>query len=980
MSVSTSVRGGLTRVAALLAVAAMLAVGSVAHAHQPAAAVEGSQFDPGMIITDDLFYDRNAMTAAEIQTFLDGKIGTCLSDRCLNVAVLPVSSRAASYSVDTGLLVCSAISGGNLRVSELIYRVQAACNISAKVILVTLQKEQGLVTSRAPSDWALRAAMGMGCPDTAPCDDAFAGLANQIISGARQLHVYKIGKFGRQPGTQYVQYHPNASCGGTNVNVRNYATAALYNYTPYQPNAAALANLGGTGDSCSSYGNRNFWKFYNDWFGPTWNVNANAQIDEFYASLSAADQGRLGAESTAARCAASAVACQREYANGIIAWTRAGGAQIVEAPILARYRASGGATGSLGGPTIPMTRIEGPHGDGFGQRFTNNAYIHASDHGVFVVQGAILDRHVATGWVRGDLGWPIADADCGSGVGCIQQFQFGRITVDASRTQADVMSGPLAAAFDAAGGTAKVGHPVTAVTSIESPYGNGSGQRFSRNAYFHVSGSGTFLVQGALLDAHVQEGWVRGSLGWPIDDASCNAAGAMCSQRFQYGMLSSMTTGGVTKLPAAFSAAVHAAGGTSVIGFPTIPVTAIDSPHGAGSGQRYANNAYVHSSARGTYLVQGRMLDAYVAEGWVRGNLGWPTATASCTGGTCTQHFQYGTITVPPSGAHVVTFALPAPMQAVLDAAGGTGVLGNPVTAVTDITGPHGNGQGIRFANNAYIHSSGSGAFLVQGRMLDAYVDAGWVRGPLGWPTAAETCSAGTCTQEFQHGSIVLPAAGHARVVPSISDSSIRNAYTAAGGVSALGEPTTATTPILGPNGDGTGQRFANNAYIHSSASGAFVVQGAMLDAYIAAGWVRGTLGWPTAAAVCSSGTCSQQFQFGTIILPPSGAARIVPAVTDAAIRAAYDAAGGVAVLGDPVIATTQITGPNGDGTGQRFANNAYIHSSASGTFVVQGPMLDAYIAAGWVRGSLGWPTAAASCSATTCTQKFQFGTLSAPR
>jgi hypothetical protein len=33
------------------------------------------------------------------------------------------------------------------------------------------------------------------------------------------------------------------------------------------PNAAALANPYRVGDSCSSYGNRNFWNYYNDWFG-----------------------------------------------------------------------------------------------------------------------------------------------------------------------------------------------------------------------------------------------------------------------------------------------------------------------------------------------------------------------------------------------------------------------------------------------------------------------------------------------------------------------------------------------------------------------------------------------------------------------------------------------------------------------------------------------------------------------------------------
>lgn len=231
------------------------------------AGLTGSEFDPGMIISDQLFYDSYAMSAAQIQAFLNGKIGTCQTDRCLNVAVVPVTGRPASYATETGGLVCSAITGGTMLVSELIFRTQVACGISAKVILVTLQKEQGLVTSRAPSDWALRAAMGMGCPDTAPCSDAFAGLATQIMSGTRQLKVYKVARFARQPGNYFIQYHPNASCGGTNVNIRNYATAALYNYTPYQPNAAALANLGGTGNSCSSYGNRNFWTYYRNWFG-----------------------------------------------------------------------------------------------------------------------------------------------------------------------------------------------------------------------------------------------------------------------------------------------------------------------------------------------------------------------------------------------------------------------------------------------------------------------------------------------------------------------------------------------------------------------------------------------------------------------------------------------------------------------------------------------------------------------------------------
>ncbi len=46
------------------------------------------------------------------------------------------------------------------------------------------------------------------------------------------------------------------------------APAALYTYTPYQPNQGALNNLYGEAP-CGAYGNRNFWRTFTDWFGPT---------------------------------------------------------------------------------------------------------------------------------------------------------------------------------------------------------------------------------------------------------------------------------------------------------------------------------------------------------------------------------------------------------------------------------------------------------------------------------------------------------------------------------------------------------------------------------------------------------------------------------------------------------------------------------------------------------------------------------------
>lgn len=261
--------GNLKTLAAGALSAVLLALTLVAMSPpQVSSALSGADFDPGNIISDAAFYDSNAMTEAEIQSFLDSKIGRCLNSSCLNVGVFSTTSRPREISGATGNLRCNAYNAGTpAKASTIIFKVQQACGISAKVILATLQKEQALVTSTAPAERTLDRAMGYACPDTGTC--TVLGFDTQIYFGALQLNTYKAARFGIQPGVQSIRLNPIASCGSRVVNVQNYATAALYNYTPYTPNEAALANLGGTGDGCSSYGNRNFWLFYNQWFGST---------------------------------------------------------------------------------------------------------------------------------------------------------------------------------------------------------------------------------------------------------------------------------------------------------------------------------------------------------------------------------------------------------------------------------------------------------------------------------------------------------------------------------------------------------------------------------------------------------------------------------------------------------------------------------------------------------------------------------------
>lgn len=221
-------------------------------------------FDPGSIISDYNFFNPSAMTCGEIQDFLEAR-------RCMPRDSSPCLweyRESTTFQPDQGDGHCAPYAAArNEPASRIIARVAEACTISPKVLLVLLQKEQSLLTR--PSESGYLRATGYGCPDTADCDKKYFGFFNQVYRAAWQFRqyseeperAYKIGKVD-------VGFNPDAACGAEPVRIRNQATANLYNYTPYQPNAALLARPGTDGDACSAYGNLNFWRFYTRWFGP----------------------------------------------------------------------------------------------------------------------------------------------------------------------------------------------------------------------------------------------------------------------------------------------------------------------------------------------------------------------------------------------------------------------------------------------------------------------------------------------------------------------------------------------------------------------------------------------------------------------------------------------------------------------------------------------------------------------------------------
>ena len=275
---------------------ALITATSVLFSH-PSSALSGKDFKAGDIIDDYTFYNNSSMNSTQIQNFLNAKVPSCDTQGKLSASAFgyPNMTRAQyaamkgwqkppytclrNYTqqnvpqMEAASGLCNAISAKtNRSAAQIIKDVSDACHINPQVLLVLLEKEQSLVTDTWPLSRQYEKATGFACPDTAPCDSSYGGFFYQIYYAARQYNIYKAypNNYNYLAGrNNRIYYNPSASCGSSNVYIVNQATAGLYNYTPYQPNASALNNLYGSGDSCGAYGNRNFWRLFTEWFSST---------------------------------------------------------------------------------------------------------------------------------------------------------------------------------------------------------------------------------------------------------------------------------------------------------------------------------------------------------------------------------------------------------------------------------------------------------------------------------------------------------------------------------------------------------------------------------------------------------------------------------------------------------------------------------------------------------------------------------------
>lgn len=725
----------------LYVVATVAAIGVLLGGTSPVPAIAAGPsdgFDASKIIDDALFYDGNAMTAPQVQAFLNQRVPQCwlgrpgyevgkavtwggvrttLASKCTKDYVSPTQSRAANA-------YCAAYAGGgNETAAQIIQKVGKACGISQRVLLITLEKEQSLISDPWPNNEQYFRAMGYACPDSGPggtanCDPTLGGFFQQVYRAAWQLKVYRAfpNSYNYKPfQNNYIQWHPNASCGGSTVNIQNWATAALYIYTPYRPNQAALNAGWGTGDGCSSYGNRNFYNFYKSWFGAPTGGGSQFEIHSQFQPYYNANRDLLGLPAARATTNAGGAVEQR-FARGTLYWSAATGVGSVSGGIRTQFEAAGGPGGVLG---LPVGHEVAERG-WIRQNFQRGVAYWSSATDVGIVRGGIHEQLMKMGGPAGLLGLPIGN---------------------------------------------------------ESTQNGGTVQRFARGAMYWTPKTNVTWTLGGIGSEFARLGGVSGKLGYPL--APEKAQPGYVGQDFTGGAVYwSPETNANGVLGGIYLGFVSAGGPSGALGIPTTGEVSIT----GGVRQEFKRGTAFWSAPTDVGIVQGGIRSSYLARGGPAGPLGFPIESEVAEGAWVRQEFNRGTAYW--SQQTDVVFLEGGIRSAYLEQGGSNSLLGRPVTSEQALR----DGARQDFEGGSAFWNREANVSFVRGGIRSAYLQIGGPDSGLGYPIGVETASNGWVTQEFQRGTAYWSSATD--VV--FTQGAIRTAHIAQGqGAGPWGYPTT---------------------------------------------------------------------------------------------------------------------------------------------------------------------------------------------
>jgi len=172
----------------------------------PCFSAKAANFDPNLVISDTEATETQSFDADGVQTFLEAQ-----------------GSGLANYrALDTD--------GTTRRASEIIYNAAVRNQVSPRLLLALLQREQSLMTDPSPSAKQLDWATGFGVCDSCSMDDPslakYKGFANQVEDAAAGFRFFMDQGGARKAGQA-------TAIDGVPVTPATAATAGLYNYTPH---------------------------------------------------------------------------------------------------------------------------------------------------------------------------------------------------------------------------------------------------------------------------------------------------------------------------------------------------------------------------------------------------------------------------------------------------------------------------------------------------------------------------------------------------------------------------------------------------------------------------------------------------------------------------------------------------------------------------------------------------------------------------
>lgn len=518
-----------------------------------------ADFKAGNIIDDEVFYNKDAMTVEQIQAHLNRYNPTCDmwgtgpvgSGRSINGKAVPANTPRAEYAkqmLAAGKTryheppyVCiqhfyenptthrtlfeskGKIEDGMISAAQIIYNAAQQYNINPQVLLVMLKKESYAWGDNWPLKDEYNTVMGYACPDNAACDTKYYGFYNQVMTAAWQLNKYKSDwinktfKFNYRPGAvNNIYYSPTASCGKKQVYIENIATASLYIYTPYTPNDAALKAYPGTAN-CGSYGNRNFFMYFIEWFGttraPEKPVTPAQPTQEQPVTQEQPQQPADQAQQPAANQQTQTQtteqtqqpATQTEQQPATTTQQQPTQQQPVTQPkptvpteptingyksrtkIIEAWKKLGGETGKLG---KAITKVDSYAPTNIvWQQFQKGLLVGNDKIGYFESSGGIRKRWRALGTETGKLGFPTGNIECWKPTNlCWQPYQKGLI-VGNDKYGYWESSGKLRKYWRSHGGEAgKMGYPTSNIkTSGKTIY-----QKYSRGTLYYNTANGRY--------------------------------------------------------------------------------------------------------------------------------------------------------------------------------------------------------------------------------------------------------------------------------------------------------------------------------------------------------------------------------------------------------------------------------------------------------------------------------------------------------